>query len=236
MDTVRIGLEDPRCPPSIGARLGHDAPASLDALGNLDLLRRRKLAVLCSVKCPGGIILQSYDLMQRLRRSDLAVVGGFQSPMEREWLAVLLRGPGPVVLCPARGIEGMRLPSGYWPPLREGRLLILSCFPDGPDRPTVETALARNRFVAALANDVLVAHASPGGKTEGLCRELLEVGVPLYTLEDRANENLLRMGARPVRLGQGVPLPWGCQSAENVRGCPEGGKPLLVLDQIGFDG
>ena len=208
VDTIRIGRQDPHYPSSVGAQLGPDAPPALDALGNLGLLSRRKLAVLCSVKCPGSLILQSYDLMQRLRQTELAVVGGFQSPMEQEWLAVLLRGPEPVVICPARSIDGMRLPAEYRQPLREDRLLILSCFPGGPDRPTVEMALSRNRFAAALADEVFVAHASPGGKTERFCMELLGRGKAVYALEDRANGSLLEMGARPVRLAQGVPLPW----------------------------
>ena len=208
LDIVRLHREDPRYPSAIRDYLGPDAPASLDAIGKLDVLNRRKLAVFCSVKCPGGVILQSYDLMQRLRQSDTAVVGGFQAPMEREWLSVLLRGPEPVVLCPARSIEGMRMPAEYRQPLQDGRLLILSCFPDGPDRPTVEMSLLRNRFVAALADELFVAHATPGGKMELFCRELLDQGRRVYTLEDRANGALLGMGARSVRLGQGAPLPW----------------------------
>lgn len=207
METIRLSSQDPRYPSGVGDCLGEPSP-SLGAIGNLGLLSRRKLAVLCSVKCPGAVILQSYDLMQRLREAGLAVVGGFQSPMEREWLTVLLRGPEPVVVCPARSISGMRVPAEYRTPLRDGRLLILSFFPDGPDRPTVEMALLRNRFVAALADDVFVAHASPGGKIEQLCRDLLVRGKPLYSLEDRANGNLQEMGARPVRLGSGLALPW----------------------------
>ncbi len=39
-------------------------------------------------------------------------------------------------------------------------------------------------------------------------RDLLVWGKPLYSLEDRANGNLLEMGARPVRLGSGLALPW----------------------------
>ncbi len=207
MDVVRIERDDLRLSTLFGRDPGQAAP-SLAAIGNLDLLNRRKLAVLCSVKCPGGVILQSYDLMQRLRQAGLAVVGGFQSPMEREWLAVLLRGPEPVVVCPARSIDGMRMPAEYREPLRDGRLLLLSCFPEGPDRPTVEMAVARNRFVAALADEVLVAHAAPGGKTEQFCLELLARGRPLYTLEGDANAGLVEAGAIPIRLRGGEPLPW----------------------------
>lgn len=200
MDIIRLQVGDPRYPASIQARLGPDTPPYIGALGNLELLRRCKLAVLCSVRCPGSLIVQSYDLVQRLRESPFALLGGFHSPMEKEWLMVLLRGPVPVIVCPARGIETMRLPAEYRKPLEGGRLLIISCFPGGPDRPTTAMAQERNGFVAALADLLFVAHASVGGKTEGLCREALALGKPLFTLDDVANANLLDLGAKPINL------------------------------------
>lgn len=54
-----------------------------------------------------------------------------------------------------------------------GRLLILSPFPDDRRRPTVQDALYRNLFVAALADQILVAHAEPLGKTEQVCRDIV---------------------------------------------------------------
>ena len=49
--------------------LGEDAPTLISALGNLDILQRKKLALFCSVKCPGSLILQTYDLARALRVS-----------------------------------------------------------------------------------------------------------------------------------------------------------------------
>jgi len=63
-------------------------------------------------------------------------------------------------------------------PLREGRLLLLSPFSATPRRMTEETALTRNLVVAALAETVLVVHATPGNKTEAFCRELARWGKP----------------------------------------------------------
>jgi predicted Rossmann fold nucleotide-binding protein DprA/Smf involved in DNA uptake len=54
------------------------------------------------------------------------------------------------------------------------RLLYLSPFPDKLRRPTVDTALARNRFVAALAKNLLVPYAAHNNKTFGLCRLMIE--------------------------------------------------------------
>ncbi len=197
----RIDAGDPDYPGTLNACLGDDAPPSVNGIGDVGLLVRPRLAFFCSTRCPGSLILRTYDLAQLLRQSPLAVVGGFHTPMEQECLAVLLRGPEPVILCPARSMERLRLPAEYREPLRQGRLLILSGFGEGESRVTAETAATRNRFVAALADAVFVAHAAPGGRTEEVCREAIAWGKDLYTFEDRANENLLAIGAVGVEPG-----------------------------------
>jgi len=58
--------------------------------------------------------------------------------------------------------------------------------------------VTRNRVAAALADDVLIAHAQPGSKTEQLAQEVLEWGKPAYTLDHPANEHLLALGAEPL--------------------------------------
>src|SRR5207248_9104012 len=138
-------------------------------------------------RCPGEAILQTYDLARALRDGGIPVIGGFHSPMEKECLALLLRGTQPVVVCPARGIENMRLPAAWKQPLAQGRLLILSPFARKHRRATAALAVMRNRLVAALAEQVFVAHAAAGSKTEQLCRELLANGKPVWTLAGGAN-------------------------------------------------
>src|SRR2546427_1298866 len=128
MDIRRLGQGDPSYPPGLRPLLGDRALTTLTTLGNLDILRQKKLALFCSVKCPGNLILQTYDLARALRDAGIPVIGGFHSPMEKECLALLLRGTQPVVVCPARGIENIRLPAAWKHPLAEGRLLILSPF------------------------------------------------------------------------------------------------------------
>lgn len=186
-------------PPMLPSLLGKDAPSRIAVLGDLNILNQKSLALFCSVKCPGNLILQTYDLAQRLRQSGVTVIGGFHSPMEQECLTILLRGTQPVIVCPARSLSGMRIPAAYKPPLEQGRMLLLSPFADKVRRATVETAVLRNRFVAAVAGAIFVAHAEPQSKTEQFCCEVLEWQKPLYTLAGNANGHLLTMGAQPLR-------------------------------------
>ncbi len=182
-------------PSSLQKYLGRHAPTVITGLGNLDILNHKKLAFFCSVKCPGHLILKAYDLSQSLKHAGVTAIGGFHSPIERECLTILLRGKQPVIVCPARGIKGMRMRAGYRESLEEGRLLFLSPFKESQRRNTVETAIERNRFVAALADAVFVAHASPNSKMEKFCGEVLKLGKSLYSFESDANKCLFNIGA-----------------------------------------
>jgi predicted Rossmann fold nucleotide-binding protein DprA/Smf involved in DNA uptake len=153
------------------ALLGDDAPERIYTIGNLDILSQPLLGLFCSSKCPGKVILQTYDAISALRDAGVVVISGFHSPIERECLRLLLRGTQPIVICPARSIERMSIPTEWQAALTAGRLLILSPFEAKHRRVTAETAQCRNRFAAALAARILIPHAAPGGKTEAFARE-----------------------------------------------------------------
>lgn len=165
-------------------------------LGDPRLLDTSKLALFCSIKCPGELILKLFDLAKELRDRGVGVISGFHAPMDKECFDILLRGKGPIVWCPARSIEGMRLKPAYKKAVDDGRLLIVSPFPAKQSRISAEKAEQRNRLVAALAERVFVAYADPGGKTEQLCRDVVASGKPLFTFDSRHNQNLLAIGAK----------------------------------------
>ena len=173
---------------------------SLATLGDSILLERPKLALFCSVKCPGKLILDTYDLAQHFREEGITVISGFHSPMEQECLRILLRSKHPVIWCLARGML-RRIPAkpvDCRAAVAEGRLVIVSPFPDKVCHVTVKTAMIRNRHVADMAAAVIVAHAAPGSKMEALCRDLLATGKPLYTFDHPANAVLIQAGARAI--------------------------------------
>ena len=166
--------------------------------GNVRLLEERLTALFCSQRCPGDLILKTYDLARAMRDARVPVIGGFQTPMEKECLRLLLRGSQPVVICPARGIDNMRVPREWRTAMEEGRLLILSPFSSNRRRPTAELAAQRNDFVADLATQVFIAHAARDSKTEAFAHCITNAGKPLLTLDSPANRNLVAMGAEVV--------------------------------------
>lgn len=200
MNTTRLYQGDAGYPPALQTYLGPHTPTTLTAFGNLAILHNKTLALFCSVKCPGKLILQTYDFTQKLPKTNLTILGGFHSPMERECLNILLRSTNPVIVCPARGLEKMRVPSEYERPLAEGRLLLLSPFDEKQRRATVQMALYRNQIVGALADSIFVAYAEPRSKTEQFCCEVLAWQKLLYTLESNANVNIIALGGIPITL------------------------------------
>ena len=196
--TIQIQQDHDSYPAALRRFLGDRAPKAVTAIGPLDLLVNKPLGFFCSIKCPGRLILQTTDFAQQLRQASVTVIGGFHSPVERECLTILLRSTNPIIICPARGIENMRIPSEYKKPLSEGRLLLLSPFNGRQRRATAEMATYRNEVVAALAEQIFVAYAEPSGKTELFCQRIVEWLKPLYTFESDATANLIALGARPL--------------------------------------
>ena len=95
------------------------------AIGNLEILNKKLLGFFCSVKCPGGIILKTYDLARSFRDDGIPLISGFHSPIEKDVFDLLLSGSQPLVVCPARSIENMRIPNAWTEAIDNGRLLVL---------------------------------------------------------------------------------------------------------------
>lgn len=179
-------------------RLDWYSPKNLQALGDLGIAGGKKLALFCSKKCPGTLIIRTHDLAHTLRDAGLTVIGGFHSPVEKECLNVMLKGKQPLIICPARSLESMRVPSAWRGPIQQGRLLLLSPFEKKYRRATADLAQKRNEFVAALADAVFIAYAAPGSKTEGFCLKVVGWGKPVLTFASPENFPLIAMGAKPV--------------------------------------
>ena len=164
-----IPRDDPRYPARLRQR-GTDAPPELTALGNLDLLSQPMTALFCSARCPGKLILRTYDQAAQWRDAGHCVVSGFHSPVEKECLRILLRGEPPIIICPARGHaethpSGMEKASGRRPPADP-----LHLPPNRkphhrrPRRPPQRTRRRPGR-------PGFVAHATPGGRLENSLRQ-----------------------------------------------------------------
>lgn len=167
--------------------------------GNLQLLEEPLTALFCSNRCPGDIILNIYNLARGMREAGVPVIGGFQTPMEKEglYLHMVLRSNQLVVICPARTIENMRVPPDWRGPLKEVRPMVLSPFPASVSRPNSKAAEQRNYLMLSLASQSLIAHAAACRKTGRFARRLVTIGKPVLALGNPANANWLALDVRP---------------------------------------
>ncbi len=174
--------------------------ADIRVYGGAEIPDHPMVGLLCSRKCPGRLILDTYDLVGLFRRLGVTVISGFHSAMEEECLRILLRSPYPVVWCLARGLF-KRIPAkrAYCRlAIAERRLLVISPFKPEVDQANTRTAMVRNRVIADLATAVLVPHAEPNCKVEALIFELLAEGKPVYTFDHPENAAILARGAKDI--------------------------------------
>ncbi len=124
----------------------------------------------------------------------------FHSAVEKECLRILLQGKVPIVICPARSISNLKIPAARNRSLTEERLLSLSPFEEGFRRANKRLTARRNKFVAALADEIFVSYAAEGSKTMDFVQDLVSWGKLILTFECEENEQLLELGAKPLYL------------------------------------
>lgn len=135
-------------------------PVELHAHGNLALLDHPATAFLCSTICPGDKIVEAYEWARGQCDTGGTVISGFQTPVEKDVLAILARRGANLVLVPGRDLPKTVDPV-FKTPIDENRLLILSPFPYGrPSRPTKESCSLRNRFILSRATERFIPHAA----------------------------------------------------------------------------
>lgn len=121
-------------------------------LGNKELLKMRKIGFLASRKISTLSILPTLDwAMEVSKQTDIAVVSGFHSKMERNVLEILLQGKCGIILVLARGMY-RKLPKQYEEAMSQNRLLIISYEKETTIRVSEFTAHRRNDYVKEIAD------------------------------------------------------------------------------------
>ena len=94
----------------------------------------------------------------------------------------------------------MRIPNAWKEAIDKGRLLVLSPFKKKHKRVTASLSDQRNRIVALLARDAFLPYAAPRSRSENLCKEILRAGKQIFTFGNEANQALLSMGAKLIKV------------------------------------
>ena len=120
------------------------------AIGNIDLLQKRKIGFLASRQIATLSVLPTLDWAAEIsQREEVAVVSGFHSRMEREVLKILLRGKCGIIVVLARGMYH-QVPQIYEEALQQNRLLLLS-YEKGQPNPHLRTNRSQTKRVGRIA-------------------------------------------------------------------------------------
>ena len=135
--------------------------AKLQMIGNAAILDRSdKVAFLSSRRISPADVLKCYEWAEKVRDTAQCVIGGFQSPLEKDVLKFLLRGNAPIILVLARSLW-KTVPEKLREAVGQGRLLIVS--PVAVARASAATAAARNRWILANCTSLVLGSLDPVG-------------------------------------------------------------------------
>lgn len=135
------------------------------ALGNEALLRLPKVGFLSSRQVLPEAVIRCLDWATRMRNEGMCVMSGFQSPLEKEVLNILLKGTSPFILVLARRLWGVRhVPCVFRKALEEGRLLIVSPVAQTVCRVDEHSAELRNQYILESAARIVVGSCAPNGR------------------------------------------------------------------------
>ena len=168
-----------------------------EGLGRSSTTQPKALAFLCSMNCPGSIMIKSQDYAAELVKKGTPVISGFHSPIEKEVLRVLLRGKQPITIALARSIKGFSIPPEWRSHIDSGKLTII-----GSPKNDLNTAAAcakRNELVCRLAKSVFIAYAAPEGKLEQLAGKMAKWQKQKFTFKDDATKNLVALGFKTIK-------------------------------------
>lgn len=189
-----LKANDPNYPPNLLQSDQVEFP-TLYGLGDPSILRRHCIGILCSVTCPGSVIIKTFDVIREIRDAGVTVAGGFHSPMERECLDFLLCGKEPTILCMSRHPRRAGLPKRWQAAIDNSTLFLLSPFGPTTRRTSRATSYRTNLLVAHLSRAIVVPYASPLGMTAEIATKCLAKGMKILTFPDTENSDLRRRGA-----------------------------------------
>lgn len=127
-----------------------------DYLGNCELLKKPIIGFFSSRTTAPLSVMPTLDWAHEVaRRSDVAVMSGFQSPMEREVLDILLGGKCGIIIALNRSIY-RKVPPCYVEAFAADRLLFVSLVSGDVLMPSSANAAQRNKYIAETATSLVL--------------------------------------------------------------------------------
>lgn len=172
MNYKTIKITDKNYPKKLSQYLKGRAPEFIDVSGNIELLCKRPIGIFSSSKASSGDIIRAIDKANEIAREGHTVIGPFQSPLEKEFLRIIVREQTPIIIVESRTIRNMRIPKDLKDAYDSGRLLYISPYDERYKQRSREHARYRNLIAGVLADEVLIAALDEGSIVGELVGEL----------------------------------------------------------------
>lgn len=137
----------------------------MECSGNNELLNKPLIAFFASRSALSHAAELSREWAHAICETDKVVISGFQSPIEREVLDILLSRNHPVIVALGRSLY-LRIPDVYRLAYSENRLLFISF--RNHTRHNLSNAQIRNWAVADMADEVVFAPFAPESQLSSL--------------------------------------------------------------------
>jgi len=197
LTTATLKGSDHSYPKALLLLSGCSPPPIVYLQGNIALLHHSLLALFCSRRCPGRLIVTAQDWIRSQQYKDSTIIGGFHTPVEKECLRIHIKKQANTIVCPARGLP-RHIPKEMRLAIANGAALYLSFFDPKEKRVTAALAGMRNRYIAAMADSFLFIHAPKGSNTFKLAELALGENKTVWTFEHPSNLTLIKMGANVI--------------------------------------
>jgi predicted Rossmann fold nucleotide-binding protein DprA/Smf involved in DNA uptake len=174
---------------------------NLWCLGEPTILNRRLFGIISARQIDSDLALKSADLLKPLGSlKEIAFIGGWHSPLEKEALKILLAEGASIVCCVSKSL-GRFVPSAEVKHrVSQGEALLLTHCSPRAKRISREASMQRNELVMGLSTALLVLSAPAGSASLRLAQRALTKGKRILTPEHWVNSGLLAAGGLPATL------------------------------------
>ena len=199
-----LGRSDSQYPKRLKQILQHLAPAILYGIGNIKLLSQGGLAIVGSRDVDAEGLDRTQRIAQTCAEQEMQVVSGGARGVDTAAMLSALEAGGMAIGVLADSLAKAAVAGKYRAAIKEGRLTLVSaCDPNAGFN--VGNAMARNKYIYALADRALVISCSvgTGGTWAGAVEAIEKIKeIPVFVRIDDAvpegNRQLLKRGAKPL--------------------------------------
>ncbi|MCY7384313.1 MAG: DNA-protecting protein DprA [Microcoleus sp. CAN_BIN18] len=199
-----LGRSDSQYPKRLKHILQHLAPAILYGIGNIRLLSQGGLAIVGSRDVDEKGLDRTQRIAQTCAEQEMQVVSGGARGVDTAAMLSALEAGGTAVGILADSLAKAAVAGKYRAAIKEDRLTLVSaCDPNAGFN--VGNAMARNKYIYALADRALVISCSvgTGGTWAGAVEAIEKIKeIPVFVRIDDAvpegNRQLLKRGAQPL--------------------------------------